>query len=118
MPAAFAAAERPNPTATERARMIALLSDVFPLAQPCSACPSGPWRRSWPGWRASFLFIALVAIVALVLLSRLPATAPDGRTPRPQRGEPEVLSDRRASEVSWTFVWFAGSFGCRSMSVS
>ena len=75
MPAAFAAAGD-LPDRDRRARMIALLSAMFPLAS-LLGLPIGALAAIVAGWRASFLFIALVAIVALVLLSRLPASAPD-----------------------------------------
>ena len=111
MPAAFAAAGD-LPDRDRRARMIALLSAMFPLAS-LLGLPIGALAAIVAGWRASFLFIAVVAVVALALLSRLPASAPDrSHTPAYDAAIRTVLSDRRALQVLLvTFVWFAGSFG-------
>jgi predicted MFS family arabinose efflux permease len=118
MPAAFAAAGD-LPDRDRRARMIALLSAMFPLAS-LLGLPIGALAAIVAGWRASFLFIALVAIVALVLLSRLPATATDrSNAPAYSAAIRTVLSTAAPSRCCWSpSSGSRAASGCSSMSVS
>jgi predicted MFS family arabinose efflux permease len=111
VPAAYAAAGD-EPERDKRARTIALLSSMFPLAN-LLGLPIGALIAIVAGWRASFLFIAVVAVVAFVLLRRLPASAP-GPVAAPSYGSAMrlVLGDPRALKVmSVTILWAAATFG-------
>ncbi len=112
LPASFAyAADLPSPT--ERARAMAIAVSAFPLANliglPIGALIAGLW-----GWKAAFGFICLVAIVAILLIRRLPEAPP---VPASQKtgyldAYRTVLGDRRALGILWvTFLWFAASMG-------
>jgi predicted MFS family arabinose efflux permease len=111
MPAAFAAAGD-SPDRDRRARTIATLSAMFPLAS-LLGLPIGALIAVVAGWRASFAFIAIVALVALLLLSRLPATLPDrATTPAYGAALRLVIGDRRVlSILSVTLLWACGTLG-------
>jgi MFS transporter, DHA1 family, inner membrane transport protein len=112
MPAAFAyASDLPSPA--ERARAMGIAVSAFPLANliglPIGALVAGFW-----GWHASFAFVLLVAIVAALLIRRLPEEPV--RSAAEQTGYLDayraVLGDRHALAVlSVTFFWFAASMG-------
>jgi predicted MFS family arabinose efflux permease len=111
MPAAFAAAGD-LADRDRRARMIALLSAMFPLAS-LLGLPIGALAAIVAGWRASFAFIALVAIVALILIRRLPASVPD-RSSAPAYGAAirTVLAHGPALRALLvTFLWASATFG-------
>ena len=111
IPAAYAAAgDVPEPD--ERARTIALLSSMFPLAN-LLGLPIGALAALLAGWRASFAFITLVAIVAFVLLRRLPASAPrPGSAPSYGEAIRIVVGDRGALRIlGMVVLWAAATFG-------
>ena len=92
--------------------MIALLSAMFPLAS-LLGLPIGALAAIVAGWRASFAFIALVAVVALLLLRRLPASGPDCRA-RPATAPPSARfsADGRALRALLvTILWASATFG-------
>jgi predicted MFS family arabinose efflux permease len=75
---------------------------------PIGAIVTGIW-----GWRAAFAFVLVVAILAVVGISRLPADR-SHRAGRPGylASYRAILADRRALGVlAVTFAWFAGTFG-------
>src|SRR5262249_53324675 len=65
------------------------------------------------GWRAAFVFVLMVAVVAVGAISRLPVDRPHvGGQPGYLSSYRTGLRDRRALGVlAVTFVWFAGAFG-------
>jgi predicted MFS family arabinose efflux permease len=93
--------------------MMATLSAMFPLAS-LLGLPIGALLAIAAGWRASFAFIVLVAVVAFLLLRRLPATSPDPTSvPGYTTAIRMVLFDRRALSILLvTFLWIGcGAFG-------
>lgn len=111
MPAAFAYAGD-LPTPAERARTIGLVASMFPLST-LLGLPVGAAAGLVAGWRASFVFILLVAIVALALVSRLRSEARPARPATSYFATYRVLiTERRALPVFLvTFLWVSGSFG-------
>jgi multidrug resistance protein len=112
LPATFAyAADLPSPA--ERNRAMGIAVSAFPLSN-LIGLPIGALVTGLFGWKAAFGFIALVAIVAALLIRRLPEELPASAAAR--RGYLDayrtVLADRRALGVLFvTFAWFAGSMG-------
>ena len=112
LPATFAyAADLPSPA--ERARAMGIAVSAFPLANliglPIGALVAGLW-----GWKASFAFIFLVAVVAALLIRRLPEEpiVPEADRTGYLDAYRTVLGDRRALGVlAVTMIWFAGSMG-------
>ena len=111
LPAAFAyAADAGDPT--ERARMIGLVSSAFPSAT-LVGLPIGAVIATAVGWRGTFAFVVVVALVAAALAARLPRdTAHVRSTAGYLESYRAVLTDRAALAVlAVTFVWFTGSIG-------
>jgi predicted MFS family arabinose efflux permease len=112
LPATFAyAADLPSPV--ERARAMGIAVSAFPLANliglPIGALVAGLW-----GWRAAFGFIFLVAVVATLLIRRLPEepVVPASERTGYLHAYRTVLGDRHAlSVLAVTLFWFAGSMG-------
>jgi len=73
LPAAFAAAGDVPPE--RRARAMGVLAGMFPLST-LLGLPLGALAAIVAGWRGSFAFIVAVALVAVVLASRLPSGRP------------------------------------------
>jgi MFS transporter, DHA1 family, inner membrane transport protein len=112
LPATFAyAADLPSPA--ERTRAMGIAVSAFPLSN-LIGLPIGSLVAGIGGWHASFGFILLVAIVAALLIRRLPEERPDP-TSTPQgylESYRAVLGDRRALAVlAVTFLWFSGATG-------
>jgi multidrug resistance protein len=100
------------PSPRERARTLGIVLSAFPFSTlvglPIGAIVTGIW-----GWRAAFAFVLVVAILAVIGISRLPADRPQasGR-PGYLSSYRAILADRRALGVlAVTFAWFAGTFG-------
>lgn len=112
LPASFAyAADLPSPT--ERARAMAVAVSAFPLSN-LIGLPIGALIAGLFGWKAAFGFVLLVAIVAFLLIRRLPEEPrlPAAATTGYLRAYRSVLTDRRALGIlAVTFFWFAGSMG-------
>jgi predicted MFS family arabinose efflux permease len=112
MPAAFAAAgDLAAPG--QRARSLGTLAGMFPLST-LLGLPLGALAAVIAGWRGSFVFILGVAVVALVLVSRLPVDRPPGEA----AGASHVatlraaLADRRALGTFLVqFLWLTAAFG-------
>jgi predicted MFS family arabinose efflux permease len=113
LPAAFAAAG--DLAAPERrARAMGLLAGMFPLST-LLGLPLGALAALVAGWRGSFAFILATALVAVVLVTRLPAG-----TGRPAAGTEEgylrtiglAVGDPRArATLAVTFLWLTAAFG-------
>jgi multidrug resistance protein len=100
------------PSPRERARTLGIVLSAFPFST-LIGLPIGALVTGLFGWRAAFAFVLLVAIAAVLGISRLPVDRPhvDGR-PGYLASYRAVLGDRRALGVlSVTFVWFGGTFG-------
>jgi predicted MFS family arabinose efflux permease len=112
LPAAFAAAgDLAAPG--QRARTIGLLSGMFPLST-LLGLPIGALAAAIAGWRGSFAFILGVALVALVLVSRLPRVrrAIDEMRPTHLQTLRLATDDRRAlAAFGVTFLWLTATFG-------
>jgi len=112
LPAAFAAAA--DDAAPEgRGRAMGLLAGMFPLST-LLGLPLGALAAVIAGWRGSFAFILVVALVAAALISRLPA----GRPQAVERGPSYVqtiriaVGDPRArAALTVTFLWLTAAFG-------
>ena len=100
------------PSPRERARTLGIVLSAFPFST-LIGLPIGALVTGLFGWRAAFAFVLLVAIVAVLAISRLPADRPHGEnSPGYLASYRRVLGDRRALGVlSVTFAWFAGTFG-------
>jgi len=111
LPAAFAYAGD-LPTPAERTRAIGLVASMFPLST-LLGLPVGALVGLIAGWRASFVFILLVAVAAVVLVSRLRSEAPRARVATSYLQSYRVLvTERRALPILLvTFLWVLGSFG-------
>jgi multidrug resistance protein len=111
LPATFAYAGD-LPTAAERSRSIGLVASMFPLST-LLGLPLGALAGLAFGWRASFVFILVVAITALVLVSRLRADPPRAKSSKRYLDAYRVLgTERRALPVFLvTFLWVTGSTG-------
>jgi predicted MFS family arabinose efflux permease len=111
LPAALAYAGD-MPTPAERTRTIGLVASMFPLST-LLGLPVGALAGLIAGWRASFAFILLVALVALGLVSRLRPERSRARTATSYLATYRViLAERRALPVLLvTFLWVCGSFG-------
>ncbi len=111
LPAALAyAGDLPSPR--ERARALSVALSAFPLST-LIGLPVGALVAGFGGWRASFAFVLLVAVVAGMLISRLPADRPAVHSRPSYLGSYRaVFADRKALAVlAVTFTWFAGTFG-------
>ena len=100
------------PTPRERARTLAIVLSAFPFST-LIGLPIGALVTGLFGWRAAFAFVLLVAIAAVIGISRLPADRPhaEGR-PGYLASYRAVFRDRQALGVlAVTFAWFAGTFG-------
>ena len=111
LPAAFAYAGD-LPTSAERTRAIGLIASMFPLST-LLGLPLGALAGLAAGWRASFVFILIVAVPALVLVSRLRPDAPrDTASTSYLQTYRVLLTHRRALPVLLvTFLWTTGSTG-------
>jgi DHA1 family inner membrane transport protein len=110
-PAVFAyASDASSPE--QRGRAIASIIVAFPMST-LLGLPLGGLIGAAAGWRAVFMFIALVALGALVFLWRLPADAPRRDAAITYRDGLRLLAGSRSTlaAVSVTFVWFTASFG-------
>jgi multidrug resistance protein len=111
MPAAFAYVSDQT-TDAERPRAISTLFTAFP-ASTLLGLPLGGLAAAIAGWQAAFWLVFVVAIVALVLISRLPSdrarpTAPIGYLANLRA----VLGHSRiVGALSVTAVWFTAAFG-------
>jgi predicted MFS family arabinose efflux permease len=112
MPAAFAAAgDLAAPG--DRARAIGTLSGMFPLST-LLGLPIGALAAIVAGWRGSFVFILIVALVALVLVARLPSRrpAPEAATTGHLATLRRAVDDRRAlGALLVAFLWLTATFG-------
>ena len=110
LPAAIAKAGD-LPTEAERGRAIGLLGAVFPLST-LIGLPIGSALTIAAGWRAPFAFIALVALIGVIGVNRLPADHPTAQPVRYLDSFRSILRDRRALWIMGvTFLWFGGAFG-------
>ena len=111
MPAAFAYAGD-LPTTTQRARAMGNLAMGFPLAA-LLGLPLGAFLAGVVSWRATFLAVAILAALAVVLVWRLPADRPKGAAAVGYtEGLRLAVGDRSVLAVLVvTFVWFLGPFG-------
>jgi predicted MFS family arabinose efflux permease len=110
-PAVFAyAADLSSPE--QRGRAMATIIAAYPVST-ILGLPLGGLIAASFGWRAVFAFIALVAVVVLVLVWRLPRDAPRAEAAATYRDGLRALAGSRAtlSAVAVTVVWFTGSFG-------
>jgi predicted MFS family arabinose efflux permease len=111
LPAAFAYVSDQTPAA-QRGRAISTLFTAYP-ASTLLGLPLGGLAAAAAGWRASFGLVLVMAVVALVLLARLPADrarggAAIGYTARLR----EVAGSRRVlGALSVTAVWFTAALG-------
>ena len=111
MPAAFAAAgdlEGLN----ARSRALAVLAATFPLSN-LLGLPAGALATTVGGWRAPFVLIAILAVVAMVGVA---TSTRISRATTSQRSYAQtfarVLGDRQALAVmAVTLIWFTGGFG-------
>jgi predicted MFS family arabinose efflux permease len=110
LPAAFAAAGD-LPTNELRGRAIALLATAFPLSN-LFGLPIGALVATVGGWRATFVFIVVVAVVGFTLITRMPANRPLKPPASYASGFRTVLGDRRALPIfAVTMIWFGAAFG-------
>jgi len=112
LPATFAYAAD-LPSVAERNRAMGIAVSAFPLSN-LIGLPIGSLVAGLFGWKATFGFILLVAILAALAIRRLPEErpAPDARRAGYLDSYRAVLRDRRALGIlSVTFFWFAGSMG-------
>ena len=111
LPAAFALAGD-LPDARDRAQTISFVAGMFPLST-LLGLPLGALAAVLAGWRASFGFILLVALVALVLVARYcPETRRTGEPGSYLASYRIVLQRPQALLVMLvTLVWFMGTFG-------
>jgi DHA1 family inner membrane transport protein len=111
MPAAFAYAGD-LPTVTQRTRAIGNLAMGTPLAA-LLGLPIGAFLAGATTWRVTFGVVAAVAVIATVLLWRLPADRPKGAAVLGYReGLTLALGDRQVRAVlAVSFLWFLGPFG-------
>lgn len=110
-PAVFAyAADLSSPE--QRGRAMATVIVAYPLST-ILGLPLGGLITSAFGWRAVFAFIAVIAVVALVLVWRLPADAPRAAASSTYLTGLRTLARSRSTlaAVVVTLVWFTGSFG-------
>jgi len=111
LPAALAYASDQSDS-RERGRAIATLLTAYP-ASTLLGLPLGGLAAGIAGWRASFGLILVVAVVALVLLARLPGDRPKAavavgyvaRLRRVMGSRPLVLA------LAVTMTWFAAALG-------
>jgi predicted MFS family arabinose efflux permease len=112
LPAAFAAAgDLAVPGG--RARAMGLLSGMFPLST-LLGLPLGAMAAVIAGWRGSFAFILVVAVVALALVARLPAGRPAADEARPSHFTTlrlAVGSRGAPAALGVTFLWLTAAFG-------
>jgi predicted MFS family arabinose efflux permease len=112
LPATYAyAGDLPSPA--ERNRAMGIAVSAFPLSN-LIGLPIGALIAGIGGWKAAFGFVLVVAIVAGLLIRRLPEERPTpvGGPTRYFDAYRAVLRDRRALGVlAVTFFWFAGSMG-------
>jgi multidrug resistance protein len=111
MPAAFAYAGD-LPTATQRSRAMGNLAMGYPLAA-LLGLPLGAFLAGLVSWRATFLAVAVLSAVTLILIWRLPADRPKGSAVIGYtEGLRLAIGDRAVlSVLVVTFVWFLGPFG-------
>jgi predicted MFS family arabinose efflux permease len=110
LPAAIAKAGD-LPTEAERGRAIGLLGAMFPLST-LIGLPIGAALTIAGGWRAPFAFIALVGLIAIAGVGRLPADHPTGQPIGYLDSLRSIVRDRQAQLIMVvTFLWFGGAFG-------
>jgi predicted MFS family arabinose efflux permease len=111
LPAVFALAGD-LPDARDRVRTISFVAGMFPLST-LLGLPLGALAGVLAGWRASFAFVLLVAIVALALVARFcPETRKAGVSGSYLAPYRVVLERPRALLVMLvTLVWFMATFG-------
>lgn len=111
LPAAFAAAGDIEGSAA-RTRALAVLAATFPLSN-LLGLPAGALATTVGGWRAPFVLIALLAVVAIVGVAtstRISRATTSQRTYAQTFAR--VLRDRQAlSVMAVTLIWFTGGFG-------
>jgi multidrug resistance protein len=111
MPAVFAYAGD-LPTVTQRTRAMGNLAMGFPLAS-LLGLPLGALLAGVINWRATFAAVAVLAVLATILIYRLPADRAKGAAAIGYvEGLRFAVSDRAVLGVlAVTFVWFLGPFG-------
>jgi predicted MFS family arabinose efflux permease len=109
-PAVFAyAADLSSPE--QRGQAMATVVAAFPVST-ILGLPLGGFIAASFGWRAVFAFIAIIALVAVTLVWRLPADPPRAATATYREGLRALAGSRATlSAVAVTLAWFTGSFG-------
>ena len=100
------------PTLGARARSMSLVAGMFPLST-LLGLPIGAFAAIVGGWRMSFVFIVIVAVVALALVFRFTPETHGRPTVGSYLGAYRTILERpRALRViAVMFVWFMGTFG-------
>lgn len=108
VPAVFAYAGD-LPTPEERSRSMGNLSMGYPMAA-LLGLPIGAFIAGATGWRLTFLSVGLLALVATILIARLPADRPKASTAIGYvEGLRFAMADRQVrSVIGVTFLWFLG----------
>jgi multidrug resistance protein len=111
MPAAFAYAGD-LPTVTQRSRAMGNLAMGYPLAA-LLGLPIGALLAGATSWRATFAAVAILALVAVFLVWRIPADRPKGAGVIGYTEGLRLAARNRAvlSVLAVTFLWFLGPFG-------
>lgn len=111
MPAVFAYAGD-LPTVTQRTRAMGNLAMGFPLAS-LLGLPLGALLAGLISWRATFAAVAILALLATVLIWRLPADRPKGATAIGYTEGLRFAVGNRAvlAVLAVTFLWFLGPMG-------
>ncbi len=96
---------------TDRVRALAIYGMALALA-PASAAIIGGYLHAWLGWRANFVLIALIGLLALVLIRRLlpESSVPDKNSIQPTlilKEYWQLLTNRRF--LSYALISGAGS---------
>ena len=100
------------PSPRERARTLGIVLSAFPFST-LIGLPIGAIVTGMFGWRAAFAFVLLVAVAAVIGISRLPVDRPHAASRLGYLASyRSVLGDRHAlSVLTVTFAWFGAAFG-------
>jgi predicted MFS family arabinose efflux permease len=100
------------PTLGERARSMSLVAGMFPLST-LLGLPIGAFAAILGGWRMSFAFIVVVALVALALVVRFSPLTQGRPTVGSYLGAYRTILERPRvlRVIGVMFVWFMGTFG-------
>ena len=112
LPAVFAYAGD-IPDLVERNKAMGVISSAFPLST-LLGLPVGALIATLGGWRGAFVFVTIIAIVALVLVRALcPADRPKTEQPLGYLASYRtILVDRSALKLlATTFIWFIAPLG-------